>query len=1086
MMLRRPHWALRSSAAPGFVLVFIPLLLIGGLQTGPIHPSAVSPRAGVALAMQSAPLGQGAPASLGRATYGQLSGGQNQAVGGAKTITPRAVSIIRSVTPGLVLSPINGSVGTVVSASGTGFASSVKISLTFDGLDLNSSCMTDSNGTFPGTSGTPCRFVVPPVPGGAEAVVATDAGLPGPSGGIPVGSSADFEAYDSGLGEIFVANGGSGNVSIISDSNDSIVGSVTVQSYPNGLAYDPALGEIFVTNSGSDNVSVIADSNNTVVATIATGSQPYNCAYDSGLGEVFVTNAASDNVSIISTSNDTVVGSVGVGGGPIGIAYDFALGELFVANSASRNVSVIADSNNTVVATVTVGSSPQYVAFVPSRSEVFVTDYSSDNVSVISTTNNSLIATIAVGTNPIGVAYDPAESQVFVANINTDNVSIISDASNSILGTTSNVNSGPYAVVADPTVGEVFVTNVRGTEVNLIPVGSHASANFSINATISFLPRSDLGQIAFVSGAGFGGSLPLVTFELGSSGLTCIIASVGNCVNGTTYTNSSGDFNAKITVPASLAPGTYNLTATDSAGNSADLSISVFADPLVSTPSATPSTVDIGQSTTFNVTVEFGAGPYEFSWRGLPSGCSSTLASFGCAPTSAGGFSLSVVVLDANGFSATSGQLAFTVFLDPVSEAPTALLGVTSGQVDAGQSVTFHESATLGTEVYTSYLWTGLPAGCSGSTENVTCSGTSLPAGNYSVSVVVIDSNNFSSLRSGNLAFAVDSDPAVAPPSANRPSLDLGQAVTFSAVASQGAGPFGYDWVGLPGGCVSSDSASDTCTPSVAGPYSVQVRVTDLNNFAATSTPLAFVVYADPNVEIVANRTSFDVGQGVALIATTEFGSGGETYGWSGLPVGCVVTGSTATCVVSDAGRLSVQVKANDSDGGHATSSSLVLYVAPELVGSFSASNQSVEVGQPVVFQTNVSGGTNPIVDTWSFGDGTTASGVSVNHSYSRPGDYFVVLWINDSSNGSVKRTLAIAVTSPTAGAGSTLPTLDILAVLLIVVVLAAIAGLLLVRRRRRAAPQDEPTSTEPVDDSGTESSGGEVSTAEASDLGVP
>jgi len=80
-----------------------------------------------------------------------------------------------------------------------------------------------------------------------------------------------------------------------------------VGSHPAGIAYDSAKGEVFVANDGSNTVSVISDSTNTVVATVSVGSGPFGVAYDSAKGEVFVTNIDSDTVSVISdgTSSST-------------------------------------------------------------------------------------------------------------------------------------------------------------------------------------------------------------------------------------------------------------------------------------------------------------------------------------------------------------------------------------------------------------------------------------------------------------------------------------------------------------------------------------------------------------------------------------------------------------------------------------------------------------------------------------------------------------------------------------------------------------------------------------------------------------
>ncbi len=106
--------------------------------------------------------------------------------------------------------------------------------------------------------------------------------------------------YDSGTREVFVANMESDTVSVISDTNNTVVATVAVGASPNGVTYDSGTGEVFVANSNSNNVSVISDTNNTVVATVAVGASPNGVTYDSGRGEVFGANAGSDTVSIIA------------------------------------------------------------------------------------------------------------------------------------------------------------------------------------------------------------------------------------------------------------------------------------------------------------------------------------------------------------------------------------------------------------------------------------------------------------------------------------------------------------------------------------------------------------------------------------------------------------------------------------------------------------------------------------------------------------------------------------------------------------------------------------------------------------------
>ena len=79
-------------------------------------------------------------------------------------------------------------------------------------------------------------------------------------------------------------------------------GTITVGTEPEGVAYDSGKGEVFVANYAAGTVSVISDSNNAVVATVTVGANPYGVAYDSGKGEVFVADTSDNTVSVISDS----------------------------------------------------------------------------------------------------------------------------------------------------------------------------------------------------------------------------------------------------------------------------------------------------------------------------------------------------------------------------------------------------------------------------------------------------------------------------------------------------------------------------------------------------------------------------------------------------------------------------------------------------------------------------------------------------------------------------------------------------------------------------------------------------------------
>jgi YVTN family beta-propeller protein len=249
-----------------------------------------------------------------------------------------------------------------------------------------------------------------------------------------------------------------------------VVSTVTVGTFPDGVAYDSGMGEIFVANFASNTVSVISDSTNKVVATVTLGNGPDCVAYDSGKGEIFVTNYGSGTVSVISDSNNSIVATIAVGTTPTGVAYDSGKSEIFVANSGDgvgTTVSVISDDNNTVVATVNVGTEPEGVAYDSGKDEIFVANTNSASVSVISDNINVVVASVPVGPNPFGAAYDSGTGQIFIANYFSSSVSVISDNSNAIEDTLT-VGSYPEFVVYDSGMGEIFVTNTESDTVSII------------------------------------------------------------------------------------------------------------------------------------------------------------------------------------------------------------------------------------------------------------------------------------------------------------------------------------------------------------------------------------------------------------------------------------------------------------------------------------------------------------------------------------------------------------------------------------------------------------------------------------------
>ena len=223
---------------------------------------------------------------------------------------------------------------------------------------------------------------------------------------------------------------------------------------------------------------------------------------------------------------------------------------------------------------------------------------------------------------------------------------------------------------------------------------------------------------------------------------------------------------------------TLTVTVTDEVGSTASdtTAILVNADPVASTPVASPPSVDVGQETEITSIASFGTGNFSYVWLGLPTACVGTIASVSCRATVFGVYSVMVTVTDTAGFSITSDALSLVVYADPVVAISVSSLP----GIDFGQSVVLTTAASLGSGGY-AYAWSGLPPGCEVTNASVACSPTAW--GTFRVAVTVTDSNDESVTSDAHTL--VVAAPLVANFSISPASLTAGSSAEFTSQTQQ-------------------------------------------------------------------------------------------------------------------------------------------------------------------------------------------------------------------------------------------------------------------------------------------------------------
>lgn len=325
----------------------------------------------------------------------------------------------------------------------------------------------------------------------------------------PNGLGPDAAAVDAATGDLFVADEGSDNLSVLATSTGTLVAYLPVGASPDGVAVDAATGDVYVANQGSDNVSVIDGSTLATVASIPVGGSPQGIAYDPGNGQIYVANAASDNLSIIDGSLDSVVASPGVGVAPLGVAADPDNGLVYVANSGSDNVSVVDGALDQVDLSIGVGDDPTGVAVASSYGEVLVTNPLDGNVSVIDDSTNSVVNTFAAGVSPSALAFDPQTGLLYVANPPVNSLTVLYTGSGSFV-TSAATGGSPAAVVIDPNSGDLYIPNYASDNVTVldgstttwlasIPLGM-VPTGVAYQPTLGelYVPNEDSGNVSIV------------------------------------------------------------------------------------------------------------------------------------------------------------------------------------------------------------------------------------------------------------------------------------------------------------------------------------------------------------------------------------------------------------------------------------------------------------------------------------------------------------------------------------------------------------------------------------------------------------
>ncbi len=415
--------------------------------------------------------------------------------------------------------------------------------------------------------------------------------------------------------------------------------------------------------------------------------------------------------------------------------------------------------------------------------------------------------------------------------------------------------------------------------------------------------------------------------------------------------------------------------------------------------SATPGS---GDSFSFDGSASTGT-PTSYAWDfGDGNTSSSTSASTSHTFGSAGVYTVTLTVSTGTATDVTSER---------VSAGPVAEFSASPQPASTSQAVSFDSSASSGAVTYS---W-AFGDGATSTTANPTH--TYAAPGNYTVSLTITDSASHTHSTTHTVWVGAQAPSASFTPPG---STSTGVPVSFAGSASDpnSGATDSYSWNFGDG--AGSTSQNPTHTYTRPGNYSVQLTVTDNYGASSTVTHSLTISHVAPSAAFTISPGSAPSGQGVTFdgSSSTDPDPGGsiQAYSWS-FGDGSAGSGQTVSHTFAGSGTYTVTLVVTDNAGVTNSATHSVTITNRPPAATFTTSPSAPQMLQAVSFDGSASSDPDGSITSyaWNFGDGATAAGPSVSHTYASAGTYLVTLTVTDNSGATttVSRNVSVASVAP-------------------------------------------------------------------------
>ena len=494
------------------------------------------------------------------------------------------------------------------------------------------------------------------------------------------------------------------------------------------------------------------------------------------------------------------------------------------------------------------------------------------------------------------------------------------------------------------------------------------------------------------------------------------------------WTQTSGALvtlnNADTSTPSFTAPGVatdleFQLIVTDTEGAASlpdIVRITVGEIAITGLAIVTDAPTVLTQATSFTATLAAGSN-VSYSWD-FGDGTSATGAVTSHTFSAAGTYT--VTLMATNSVGSVSVKSIVTV----TNEQPIADANADQ-DVLVGTLVTLDGSASTDPDDHfpITYQWvqTGGPAVTLTDADTATPSFTAPATSSVLVfQLVVTDSTGLASEPDAMIVIVSDAVPGAVQATNDSPTI-LGTATTLSVTAVGTNLEYSWDF----GDSETGTGAVVTHTYANEGVYVATVTVnntTGVVGVAMTGVTVSnSAPVADAGLDIdtpVATLTTLDASLSVDPDGHTPLSFAWQQTGGTPVVVNNANSATPSFTAPDQPSLLIFRVTVTDSRGKRSSDVVRINVIDASIAGLSATGTTPTVLGQVTTFTASVANGTN-VTYAWSFGDGTSASGPNVQHTFTAAGSYLVTVTAsNGPSSSSTSLTIEVTNTAPTAVAG--------------------------------------------------------------------